>query len=173
MFEMTERNISVKFTKDFPNFDFGGVKIPSTSENSRVDLPYYIAEILYREGIIEEFESSFPISLQELTTAVRKEVRQGEVQPLHPYFHMVFKKLVLGKSVDNSPYTKKELKQKMAKLSQITSERLAKLVKIADSPKINAKKMNLTTSEKILVEKLQKWITSWKELIVNNEMGID
>ncbi|MHA2113030.1 MAG: hypothetical protein ACW98W_16245, partial [Candidatus Hodarchaeales archaeon] len=80
----------MKFIKDFPSFNFGGISIPSASENSRLDLPYYIAEILYQEGIIEDFKSSFPISLQDMTTAVRKEVRQGEVQPLHPYFHMVY-----------------------------------------------------------------------------------
>ena len=169
--EMTERNISVKFIKNFPSFDFGGVSIPSTSENSRLDLPYYIAEILYQEGVIEEFKSSFPISLQEMTTAVRKEVRQGEIQPLHPFFHMVFKKIVLEEPADSSPYTEKEMKQKKAKLTQITSERLAKLVKLADSTNINTKKMNLTASERILMEKLQKWIIEWKELIVTNKWG--
>jgi len=169
MFEMTERNISVKFIKDFPGFDFWGVKISSAIENSRLDLPYYIAESLYQEGIIEEFRSSFPISLQELTAAVRKEVRQGEIQPLHPYFHTVFKKLVLEGSTDISPYTEKELKLKKAKLTQITSERLAKLVKMADSTNISTKKMNLTASERILMEKIHNCIVDWKELIINNK----
>ncbi len=171
MFEMTEKNISVKFIKDFPGFNFGGVKIPSATKNSQLDLPYYIAESLYQEEIIEEFKTSFPISLQELTTAVRKEVRQGEVQPLHPYFHTIFKKLVLEGSTDSSPYTEKELKQKKAKMNQITSERLAKLVKMADSTSLNTKKMNLTASERILMEKIQKWIVDWKELIINNKWG--
>lgn len=171
MFEMTERDILVKFIKDFPSFNFGGISIPSASENSRLDLPYYIAEILYQEGIIEDFKTSFPISLQEMTTAVRKEVRQGEVQPLHPYFHLVYKKLALEESVDSSPYTEKEFKQKKAKLTQITSERLAKLIKMADSPKINAKNMNLTASEQILMEKIHRWIVNWKELIIASKWG--
>jgi len=171
MFEMTESKISVKFIKNFPGFDFGGVKVPSAIENSRLDLPYYIAESLSQEKIIEDFEYLFPISLQELTTAVRKEVRHGEVQPLHPYFHTIFKKFVLKGSVDNSPYTEKELKQKKAKMNQITSERLAKLVKMADSTNFNTKKINLTASEQILMEQIRKWIAEWKELIINNNWG--
>jgi len=168
---MTERKISVKFIKDFPGIDFWGVKIPSTTENSRLDLPYYIAEALYQEEIIEEFGSSLPTSLQELTTAVRKEVRHGEIQPLHPFFHTVLKKQVLKGSTDSSPYTEKELKQKKAKLNQITSERLAKIVKMADSTEINTKRMNLTASEQILMEKIREWIVDWKELIINNKWG--
>ncbi|MCK4848149.1 MAG: hypothetical protein KAT16_03915 [Candidatus Heimdallarchaeota archaeon] len=171
MFEMTESKISVKFIKNFLGFDFCGVKIPSTTKNSRLDLPYYIAELLFQEEIIEEFKSSFPISLQELTTAVRKEVRHGEVQPLHPYFHTAFKKLVLEESDDNSPYIEKELKQKKAKMTQITSERLAKLVKMADSANLNMKKMNLTVSEQILMEKIRKWVVEWKKVIIENKWG--
>jgi DNA replication initiation complex subunit (GINS family) len=106
-----------------------------------------------------------------MTTAVRKEVRQGEVQPLHPYFHMVYIKIALEESVDSSPYTEKEFKQKKAKLTQITTERLAKLIKMADSPKINAKNMNLTASEQILMEKIHRWIVNWKELIITSEWG--
>jgi len=171
MFEMTERKISVKFIKNFPGFDFWGVKVPSVTENSRSDLPYYIARLLLKDEIIEDFKSSFPISLQELTTAVRKEVRQGEIQPIHPFFHMVFKKLILEESTDDSPYNEKEMKQKKAKLTQITSERLAKLVKMADSSNINTKRMNLTASEQILMEKIRRWIVDWKELINNNNLG--
>jgi hypothetical protein len=171
MFEMSESSISVKFIKDFPGFDFWGVKIPSALENSRFDLPYYIAEFLFQEEIIEEFGSTFPISLQDLTNAVRKEVRHGEVQPLHPYFHSVFKKLVLEGPAVDSPYSEKELKQKKATLNQITSERLAKLVKMADSTNINTKRMNITASERILMEKIRKLIVDWRELIINNNWG--
>ena len=171
LFDMTETAISVKFIKNFPEFNFGGVKIPSVNENSRMDLPYYIAELLLHEGIIEDYSKSFPISLQDLTTAVRKEVRHGEIQPLHPYLYSIFKKVVLEGSDDDSPYAKKEFEQKKAKIIQIISERLAKMVKMADSTNINPKRMNLTASERVLMEKINGWIVNWKKMITTNNWG--
>jgi hypothetical protein len=165
MFELTEQPISVKFIKSFPGFDFGGVKIPPGSENSRLDLPYYIAEILLQEDLIEDFSDSFSLSLQDLTSAVRKEMRQGEVQSLHPYFYALLNKQFSNNKADSSHYDEIELKRQKDKVKQLVFERLSKILKFAEVESFDPQKMNLTASEAILMQRIHAWASSWKKLV--------
>ena len=165
MFELTEQSVSVKFIKPFPGFDFGGIRIPPASENSRMDLPYYIAEIFFQENIIEDFSNSFSHSLQDLTSAVRKEMRQGEVQALHPYFYALLNKQFSNNKTGSSHYDEIELKRQKDKLKQLAIERLSKILKFAEVESINPQKMNLTASEAILMQRIHSWVSNWKKLI--------
>ncbi len=165
LFEFTETPISVKFSKPFAGFDFGGIKIPSATENSRMDIPYFIAELLWREDLIEDFKNNFPFSLQELTAAVRKEIRQGEVQQLHPYFYSLFNEQVLKSTVNDSDYDEIELKRQKDRFKQLITERLSKIIKLSDSNELNTQKLNLTASETILMKKLHSWVVNWKSLV--------
>ena len=165
MFELAEQSVSVKFIQSFPGFDFGGVTIPPTSENSRMDLPYYIAEILLQENLIEDFSDSFSLSLQDLTSAVRKEMRQGEVQSLHPYFYALLNKRFSSNKTDSSHYDEIELKRQKDKVKQLIFERLSKILKFAEVESFSPQKMNLTASEAILMQRIHSWVSSWKKLV--------
>ncbi|MHA1978700.1 MAG: hypothetical protein ACW98I_17490 [Candidatus Hodarchaeales archaeon] len=169
LFEFSDSPISVKFNKNFAGFEFGGITIPSAAENSRMDIPYFIAEILFKESLIEDFKSDFPLSLQELTAAVRKEVRHGEVQQLHPYFYSLFSEQVVKSDVDDSHYDEIELKRQKDRVKQLITERLSKIIKLSDSYDFNPQKLNLTASESVLMKKMHSWVVTWKALINHEE----
>ena len=44
-FEMTNRNIRVKFLQDFAGFSFENIKIPASQKGSQIEVPYFIAKI--------------------------------------------------------------------------------------------------------------------------------
>lgn len=165
MFELAEHPVSVKFTENFPGFEFGGVKLPATPKNSRIDIPYYIAEIFFQENLIDDFTESFPLSLQDLTTAVRKEVRQGELQSLHPFYYALLNKHLSSNKAENSHFNEIELKRQLARLKQLTLERLSKIIKFAEDDNFNPEKSNLTASEVVLMQKIHSWVSSWKTLV--------
>ena len=169
LFEFTDSLISVKFKSRFPGFEFLGVEIPAVSEGSRLELPIFLAEKLLQENFIEDFSDSFPLSLQDLTTAVRKEVRQGEVQPVYPFLYMLFNHQNMESLSETSDYTEIEIKRQKDRLNQLIKERLAKIVKYADSDELDLKKLNLTASENILIQKIHSIVDSWKKVIINNK----
>ena len=90
-FELTESSVPVKFVQNFSGFSFENINIPTSSQGSQVEVPFFIAEILKKRSMIEDFKSNFPITLPELEGAVRKEVRVGELQSLHPHFNILLK----------------------------------------------------------------------------------
>lgn len=166
-FQLTESSVSVKFLQSFSGFSFEGINVPSSSEGSRIEVPYFIAEILQKKSVIEDFRMNFPITLQDLEGAVRREVRVGELQPLHPYFHILLKDLVLLMEDKDSQFSELEQKRQKTKFNQLTHERISKLVKMTDSRKALAqKKKNLTSSEQVLFEKIVDWIQNWKAAFV-------
>jgi hypothetical protein len=170
LFEFSDTPISVKFIKPFAGFKFGGIKIPPATENSRLDIPYFIAEILLKERLIEEFKNDFPLSLQELTASVRREVRHGEVQQLHPFFYSLFNEQILKSDINDSDFDEIELKRRKDRVKQLITERLSKIIKLSDSNDFNPKKLNLTASEEILMKKIHSWVLNWKSLINQEEM---
>ncbi len=162
-FELTGSNISVKFLQDFSGFSFENINIPFASKGSQIDVPYFIAEILRKKSVIEDFRMNFPITLQDLEGAVRKEVRVGELQSLHPYFHLLMQDFVLSVEDKDSEFSELEQKRQKTKYNQLTHERISKLVKMTDSRKVLAqKKKNLTSSEQILFKKIVDCIQNWK-----------
>ena len=162
-FELTGSNISVKFLQDFSGFSFENINIPFASKGSQIDVPYFIAEILRKKSVIEDFRMNFPITLQDLEGAVRKEVRVGELQSLHPYFHLLMQDFVLSVEDKDSEFSELEQKRQKTKYNQLTHERISKLVKMTDSRKVLAqKKKNLTPSEQILFKKIVDCIQNWK-----------
>ncbi|UCE14906.1 MAG: hypothetical protein JSV04_06930 [Candidatus Heimdallarchaeota archaeon] len=161
-FELTERKIQVKFLTDFSGFSFEEVTIPPTSQGSRLEIPYYIAEILRRNSVIEDFDPDFPTSLQELTAAVRNELRDGKLQPLPPFTHILAKELLLTPEDQESKFENLEQKRQISKFNQLTLERISKILRMTDSKDISTRKRNLTPSEEILFNKIVSWIQSWK-----------
>ena len=171
LFEFTDSPISVKFIQSFTGFEFGGIKLPSAVENTRLEVPFFIAEILLKENLIEDFRNDFPLSLQDLTAAVRKEVRHGEVQPLHPYFYSLFNEQVRKSNINDSHYDEIELKRQKDRVKQLITERLSKIIKLSDSTNVNYQKLNLTSSEAVLLKKINSWVIIWKSLISQEEQG--
>ena len=161
-FELTESNLPVKFAQNFSGFSFEHITIPASSQGSQVEVPYFIAEILHERSMIEDFKSNFPITLSELEGAVRKEVRVGELQSLHPYFNVLLKDYLLIEDKD-SQFSELEQKRQKMKFNQLINERISKIVKMTDSRKILAqRKRNLTNTEQILFDRIVDWIQNWK-----------
>ena len=170
LFEFTDSLISVKFKARFPGFVFLGIEIPNVSEGSRIELPYFIAEKLLEEKLVEDFYDSFPLSLQDLTTAVRKEVRQGEVQPIHPFLYTLFNHRNTNNASEASHYTEIEMNRQKDRMNQLIKERLAKIMKYADSDEKILKKLNLTSSEYILMQKIHSIVDNWKKVVIKDEL---
>jgi hypothetical protein len=162
-FELTESNVPVKFAQNFSGYSFEQIKIPASSRGSQVDVPYFIAEILHKRGMIEDFKSNFPVTLPELEGAVRKEVRVGELQPLHQYFNILLSDHFQFMEEKESQFSELEQKRQKTKFNQLINERISKIVKMTDSRKVLAqRKKNLTSSEQILFDKIVEWIQNWK-----------
>lgn len=162
-FELTESNVSVKFLQDFSGFSFENINIPPSPKGTQIDIPYFIAEILRKRSMIEDFRMNFPVTLQDLEGAVRKEVRAGELQPIHPYFHLLLQDFVFSMEDKDSQFSELEQKRQKTKYNQLTHERISKLVKMTDSRKVLAqKKKNLTSSEQILFKEIVDRIQTWK-----------
>ncbi|MFX0016768.1 MAG: hypothetical protein ACFFB2_17195 [Promethearchaeota archaeon] len=162
-FELTESNVPVKFLQDFSGFSFESVSIPASSKGAQIEVPYFIAEILWKKSLIEDFRANFPITLRDLEGAVRKEVRVGELQPLHTYFNILLKDLFLLMEEKDSQFSELEEKRQKTKFNQLTHERVSKLVKMTDSRTVlTQKKKNLTSSEQILFDKIVELIQDWK-----------
>lgn len=162
-FELTERKIPVKFQIDFSGFSFEEVTIPPASKGSRLEIPYYIAEILRANSVIEDFDPEFPTNLQELTAAVRNELRDGKLQPLPPFTHILAKELLLPPKDQESKFDNLEQKRQISKFNQLTLERISKILRMTDSKDISSHRRNLTPSEEILFNKIVSWIQSWKD----------
>ena len=168
-FELTESNVPVKFVQNFSGFSFEHISIPASSQGSQLEVPYFIAEKLLERSMIEDFKSAFPVTLPELEGAVRKEVRVGELQPLHPYFNLLLLDHFLVMEKKESQFSELEQKRQKMKFNQLINERISKLVKMTDSRKILAqRKRNLTNSEQILFDRIVDWIQNWKAEFVQD-----
>ncbi|MFW9904187.1 MAG: hypothetical protein ACFFFH_07645 [Candidatus Thorarchaeota archaeon] len=162
-FELTESNVPIKFAQNFSGFSFEHIIIPASSQGSQFDVPFFIAEILHKRGMIEDFKSNFPLTLPELEGAVRKEVRVGELQPLHQYFNILLLDHFLLMEEKESQFSELEQKRQKTKFHQLINERISKIVKMTDSRKVLAqRKKNLTSSEQILFDKIVELIQNWK-----------
>jgi hypothetical protein len=162
-FELTESKVQVKFTQSFSGFSFEGFIVPNATKGSRTEIPYFIAEILLAHSVIEDFTQDIPTSLQDLNTILRSELRSGELQPLHPFLHILMKELIFSKEVEDSSFNELENKRLKSKFNQLMIERISKLVKMADSKTISTrKKGNMTASEQILYKKIVDLVQFWK-----------
>ena len=162
-FELTESSVPVKFVQNFSGFSFEHISIPASAQGSQLEVPYFIAEKLLKRSMIEDFKSTFPVTLPELEGAVRKEVRVGELQPLHPYFNLLLLDYFLLMENKESQFSELEQKRQKMKFNQLINERVSKLVKMTDSRKILAqRKRNLINSEQILFDRIVDWIQNWK-----------
>jgi len=168
-FELTESSVPIKFVQNFSGFSFEHISIPASSQGSQLEVPYFIAEKLLKRSMIEDFKSTFPVTLPELEGAVRKEVRVGELQPLHPYFNLLLLDHFLLMEKKESQFSELEQKRQKMKFNQLINERISKLVKMTDSRKILAqRKRNLTYSEQILFDRIVDWIQNWKAEFVQD-----
>ncbi|MFX1504699.1 MAG: hypothetical protein ACFFDC_01170 [Promethearchaeota archaeon] len=162
-FELTESSVPVKFAQNFSGFSFEHITIPGSSQGSQIEVPYFLAEILHKRGMIEDFKSNFPVSLPEIEGTVRKEVRVGELQPLHQYFNILLSDHFLLIEEKESQFSELEQKRLKTKFNQLINERISKIVKMTDSRKVlTLRKKNLTSSEQILFNKIVEWIQNWK-----------
>ena len=101
---------------------------------------------------------------------MRREVRHGEVQQLHPYFYSLFNEQIIKSDVNDSDFDEIELKRQKDRFKQLITERLSKIIKLSNSNAFNPKKLNLTASEEILMKKIYSWVLNWKSLINQEEM---
>lgn len=163
-FELTESKIHVKFIKKFSGFNFEGIVVPPASKGSHLEIPYFIADFLRKQSIIEDFTLEFPTSLTDLTRTVRSEVRLGKIQPLHPFFNVLVKEQILAENDigEDSQFDEVELKRKQSKFNQLIHERATKIVKMAEASGTAPRKTDLTLSEEILYKKLIDLVQSWK-----------
>jgi hypothetical protein len=161
-FEFTESKMIVKFLQTFAGFSFENITIPPASKGSHLEIPYFIAEILREKSIIEDFSTDFSNSLQDLTGAVRSEVRSGKLQPIHPFFNTLIKEYTFTEEDQDSQFNEVEKKRKTSKFNQLVHERVAKIVKMADSRGPLPRKSNLTSSERLLLTELREIVHSWK-----------
>ena len=117
-----------------------------------------------KNSIIEDFTQDIPSSLQDLNTILRSELRSVELQPLHPFLHILMKELIFSKKVEDSTFSELENKRLKSKFNQLMIERISKLVKMADSKTApTRKKGNMTASEHILFKKIVDLVQSWKD----------
>ncbi|MFX0051842.1 MAG: hypothetical protein ACFE8U_11190 [Candidatus Hermodarchaeota archaeon] len=165
-FEFTESKVTVKFLQTFSGFSFENITIPPGSKGSRLEIPYFIAEILRNKSIIEDFNTDFSTSLQDLTGAVRREVRSGKLQPIHPFFNILVKENAFTEEDQASQFDEVEIKRKTSKFNQLVHERVAKIVKMADSRGEFPRKSNLTAYERLLLTELKEIVHSWKTEII-------
>lgn len=168
-FELLESKIPVTFRRDFTGFSFEGISVPVVSKRSQLEVPYFIAEVLRDNEVIEEFSLDFPDSLQELTGAVRNEVRSGQLQPLPPFFNLLIKDLVLIDQDQDSDYGEVEYKRKRAKYLQLLHARVTKIVKMADGTQGIPRKPNMTAAEQVLFDKLREIVEAYKQLLTEGE----
>jgi len=168
-FELTESSVPVKFVQNFSGFSFEHISIPASSQGSQLEVPYFIAEKLLKRSMIEDFKSTFPVTLPELEGAVRKEVRVGELQPLHSYFNLLLLDHLFLMEKKGSQFSELEQKRQKMIFNQLINERISKLVKMTDSRKILAqRKRNLTYSEQILFDRIVDFIQNWKEEFIQD-----
>lgn len=168
-FELLETKIPVTFRRDFSGFSFEGVSVPAVSRGSQLEIPYFMAQILLVDEVIEEFTLEFPDSLQELTGAVRNEVRSGQLQPLPRFFNLLLKDLVLNDQDPDSDYGEVDYKRKRAKYLQLLQARVTKIVKMADGMQRIPRKHNMTAEEQVLFNKLQEIVGAYKHLLTKIE----
>ncbi|MFX0085044.1 MAG: hypothetical protein ACFFAU_05160 [Candidatus Hodarchaeota archaeon] len=162
IFELTESKVQVKFIQPFSGFSFEGFTVPNATKGSRTKVPYFIAEVLLAHSLIEDFTENIPTSLQDLNAMLRSELRSGELQPLHPFLHMLMKKNVFSKEIKDSAFSELENKRLKLKFNQLMIERISKLVKMAGSkPVPTRKKGNMTASEQILFKKIVDLVQFW------------
>ncbi len=167
-FKMTHESVSVKFRQEFSGFSFEGVEIPLSPRGTRIKIPYFIAILLLDKGVIEDFREEYPLSLQDLTNAVRNEIRSGDLQPIHPFFHLLIKENILSELSIDSRFSELELKRQRAKFQQLNKERVSKLVKMVDNKEIlNKKRVDLTESEKILFHRIASWVQNWNNMFTS------
>lgn len=167
-FKMTNESVSVKFLQEFSGFSFEGVKIPLSPRGARINVPYFVAKFLLDKGVIEDFREEYPLSLQNLTNAVRNEIRSGDLQPIHPFFQLLMKENILSELSTDSQFSELELKRQRAKFQQLNKERISKLVKMVDNKEIlNKKRSDLTESEKILFHRIASWVQYWNNMFTS------
>jgi hypothetical protein len=168
-FELLESKIPVTFRRDFSGFSFEGVSVPAVSKGSQLEVPYFMAEVLLDDAVIEEFNLDFPDSLQELTGVVRNEVRSGQLQDLPRFFNLFVKDQVLNDQDSDSDYGEVEYKRKRAKYLQLLQARVTKIVKMADGTQRIPRKPNMTAVEQVLFNKLREMVDAYKQLLTENE----
>ena len=164
-FELMESKIRVKFLVPFTGFSFEGIKIPSAPKGGQLEIPLFCAYYLFNKGIIDDYTADFPVSLKDLTAALRNEVRSGDLQSLHPFFHVLINDFVYNADSDDSHFTQLERKRQRTTYNKLLSERFAKLVKMSNRKEMISRKSNLTSTEYLLYYKLSEWLRGWKDFL--------
>ena len=70
---------------------------------------------------------------------------------------------------ETSHYTEIEINRQKDRMTQLIKERLAKIIKYADSDENILKKLNLTASEYILMQKIHSIVDNWKKVVIKDE----
>jgi len=165
-FEFMEHKIPVTFCENFSGFKFSSISINPAIKGTNDEIPLYIAEFLFRKGIIEDYTSEYPTQLQDLTNALRNEVRSGELQKIHPFFYLLINPHLDSSEKQDSRFNELEIKRLISAFTKLSTERVSKIIKMTERKDINVQKSNLTVTEQILFQQLITIIKTWKKEFV-------
>ncbi|WP_455464502.1 hypothetical protein [Candidatus Hodarchaeum mangrovi] len=165
-FEFLEYKIPVTFREDFSGFKFSSISINPATKGTNDEIPLYIAEFLFRKGIIEDYTKEYPTQLQDLTTALRNEVRSGELQKLHPFFYLLITPHLDSSEKQDSRFNELETKRLISAFTKLATERVSKIIKMTEWKDINIQKSNLTVTEQVFYQQLRTIIKTWKKEFV-------
>ncbi|WP_455142551.1 hypothetical protein [Candidatus Hodarchaeum mangrovi] len=165
-FEFLEYKIPVTFREDFSGFKFSSISINPATKGTNDEIPLYIAEFLFRKGIIEDYTKEYPTQLQDLTTALRNEVRSGELQKLHPFFYFLITPHLDSSEKQDSRFNELETKRLISAFIKLSTERVSKIIKMTEWKDINIQKSNLTVTEQVFYQQLRTIIKTWKKEFV-------
>ncbi len=80
------------------------------------------------------------------------------------------KDLISSEEDEDSQFSELDVKRKTSKFNQLIHERVAKIVKMADSRVVAPpRKSNLTLSEQLLLKKLFEFVRAWKAEFIKKD----
>lgn len=162
LFEFLELPVSVTFTKAFDEYNFEDVSIPSCDKGTIESIPLFLAEILYKDGIIENFWDNLSISLTDINRAFKLEVRSGELQETKES-----QLLLAQRRMEKSPETYSEIDcEKISSFyKKIVDTRLPKVVNLSSMGTQRGRNFAFNSTEEVLHQYLHELISAWKKKI--------
>ena len=167
-FEFMEHKIPVTFREDFSGFKFNSILINPATKGTNDEIPLYLAEFLLKKGIIEDYTGEYSIQLQDLTNALRNEVRSGELQKLHPFFYLLISPHLDSSEIQDSRFNELEIKRFISAFTKLATERVSKIIKMIERKDISIQKSNLTVTEQIFFQQLMTIIKTWKQEFIKS-----
>ncbi|MHA1303612.1 MAG: hypothetical protein ACTSQE_07650 [Candidatus Heimdallarchaeaceae archaeon] len=160
-FEESKVNVKCLVTKE--EFDIGGKKI-KIREGATLQLPFWIAYILYQEKLVE-FDFSVKMDFPSLYRLSDKEQNAVNLQKIDPFFYIIAMK-TFNEFKEKNSISYRQLEAIELKLRELMTLRLSKIIKIAEKGKnITSTTRNMTVEEKWLYEIVADAVEKWKGMV--------